>query len=65
MVYCQNCKRTFMPEPFKRHLKNCELINGKNIKEEDEQKFSSSNSKMISIEEIKKPKVLMCHICGR
>lgn len=62
MIHCANCKRSFMPDPYKRHLKNCELLNGKNAPIDQ---FGGNKYKVEEVSEIKKPKVLLCHICGR
>lgn len=51
-----------MPDPYKRHLKNCELLNGKNAPIDQ---FGGNKYKVEEVSEIKKPKVLLCHICGR
>lgn len=48
-----------MPEPYQKHLRNCKQ-NNKNFKESSIPE--SSYAKQV---EIKKPKVLLCHICGR
>jgi hypothetical protein len=46
-----------MPEPYQKHLRNCR----QNSKEPKEMK---SNPPLIE-QELKKPKVLVCFICGR
>lgn len=59
MIHCEMCKRSFMPEPYQKHLRNCKQ-NNKNFKEPP--KAEASYAKEV---EFKKPKVLLCHICGR
>jgi hypothetical protein len=67
MVQCENCKRKFLPESYKRHAKNCKLINGDKIgaKSSSKQGEYPQSSSGYDIKEFRKPKVLMCHICGR
>lgn len=51
-----------MPDSYIKHKKNCVLINGKNDIN-DEQHSTKNNEN--SIDKIRRPKVLVCHICGR
>lgn len=55
MVHCSTCGRSFMPEPYQKHLRNCKQ-NSKEIKETKPEPPQT---------ELKKPKVLVCFICGR
>jgi len=74
LVPCPNCARTFLPERLDVHMKGCNKAHGVSGGGSPERVSppgkmgggSSSSSGMGSPpKEIKKPKSLMCYICGR
>ena len=56
LVPCPGCKRTFLPDSLKKHIKGC----APGAKISEEQEHQERVKKMVS-----KPKGLMCYICGR
>ncbi len=60
MAQCENCGRKFFYEALQKHKKNCALINGE--KASTKTNFYKPAEEK---QEIKKPRVLMCCICGR
>lgn len=65
MMECYNCKRKFIPESLDKHMKNCILINGNLNPEAHLKKVQSEKVLHFYEKNIKKPKMLMCYICGR
>jgi hypothetical protein len=43
MVQCANCKRSFLPESYEKHKKNCKMING----DKGDKKYEPNNKNNI------------------